>query len=149
MPVSVQSLAWEVIWTIPGSTVGDRLIGTIIGGFLGIGLFWVEHQLFPGGNYFFRLPILFLGIVILVAVSVQFRWPGAVQPGGVVLCIILFNTPAHHIAYALDRMLDTGIGVVAALAVNLILPAKGWTAGHLEQKTGTSLPGQVNEMRPS
>ena len=41
---------------------GNRLIGTIIGGFLGIGLFWVEHQLFPGGNYFFRLPILFLGI---------------------------------------------------------------------------------------
>ena len=35
---------------------GNRLIGTIIGGFLGIGLFWVEHQLFPGGNYFFRLP---------------------------------------------------------------------------------------------
>lgn len=129
---------------------GNRLIGTIIGGFLGIGLFWVEHQLFPGGNYFFRLPILFLGIVILVAVSVQFRWPGAVQPGGVVLCIILFNTPAHHIAYALDRMLDTGIGVVAALAVNLILPRQRldrWL--HLEQKTGTSLPGQVNEMRPS
>ena len=129
---------------------GNRLIGTIIGGFLGIGLFWVEHQLFPGGNYFFRLPILFLGIVILVAVSVQFRWPGAVQPGGVVLCIILFNTPAHHIAYALDRLLDTGIGVVAALAVNLILPRQRldrWL--HLEQKTGTSLPGQVNEMRPS
>lgn len=106
--------------------------------------------MFPGGNYFFRLPILFLGIVILVAVSVQFRWPGAVQPGGVVLCIILFNTPAHHIAYALDRMLDTGIGVVAALAVNLILPRQRldrWL--HLEQKTGTSLPGQVNETRPS
>ena len=65
-----------------------------------------------------------------------FRWPGAVQPGGVVLCIILFNTPAHHIAYALDRMLDTGIGVVAALAVNLILPRQRldrWL--HLEQKT--------------
>ena len=26
LPVSVQSLAWEVIWTIPGSTVGLSLI---------------------------------------------------------------------------------------------------------------------------
>ncbi|MDD3193214.1 MAG: aromatic acid exporter family protein [Oscillospiraceae bacterium] len=101
---------------------GNRLIGTVIGGFLGIGLFWLEHQIFPEGNYFFRLPILFLGIMALVAISVLFHWPGAVQPGGVVLCIILFNTPAHHIAYALDRMLDTGIGVVVALAINLILP---------------------------
>ena len=42
----VQSLAWEVIWTIPAQR-WNRLIGTIIGGFLGIGLFWVEHQLFP------------------------------------------------------------------------------------------------------
>lgn len=103
---------------------GNRLIGTIVGGFLGMGLFWVEHQLFPQGNYFFRLPLLFLGVVILVTLVVKFKWPGAVQPGGVVLCIILFNTPPDHITYALDRMFDTGVGVVVALCINLLLPRR-------------------------
>ena len=101
---------------------GNRLIGTIIGGFLGMGLYQLEHWIAPEGNYFLRLPLLFLGVIILVSLAVLFHWPGAVQPGGVVLCIILFNTPANHIGYALDRMLDTGIGVIMALLVNLLLP---------------------------
>jgi len=101
---------------------GNRLIGTIIGGFLGLGFYWVEHQFYPDGNYFLRLPCLFLGVLVLISLSVLFRWPGAVQPGGVVLCIILFNTPANHIDYALNRMLDTGIGVLVALLVNQLLP---------------------------
>lgn len=101
---------------------GNRLIGTVIGGFLGLGLYQAEHLFFPQGQYWLRLPLLFLGVMVLVCLSVLFHWPGAVQPGGVVLCIILFNTPADHIGYALDRMLDTGIGVVIALGVNLLLP---------------------------
>lgn len=101
---------------------GNRFFGTIIGGFLGMGLYWVEHQLFPDGNYWLRLPLVFVGVMVLVSLSVIFRWPGAVQPGGVVLCIILFNTPAGHIKYALDRMLDTGVGVALALAANYLLP---------------------------
>lgn len=101
---------------------GNRLIGTIVGGFIGLGLFWVEHQIFPEGNYWFRLLTLFVGVIILVSLVVKFKWPGAVQPGGVVLCIILFNTPPDHITYALDRMFDTGVGVVVALCVNLLLP---------------------------
>ncbi|MFI3325297.1 MAG: aromatic acid exporter family protein [Clostridia bacterium] len=101
---------------------GNRLIGTILGGFLGMGMFWVEHAVFEGGNYFFRIPLLFVGIIILVICSVAFKWPGAVQPGGVVFCIILFNTPENYIWYALDRMLDTGIGVVIAWLVNMVIP---------------------------
>lgn len=103
---------------------GNRLIGTIIGGFLGLGLFELEHRVAPEGNYYFRLPLLFLGVIVLVTLSVFFRWPGAVQPGGVVLCIILFNTPANHIDYALARMLDTGVGVLISLLINLLLPRR-------------------------
>ncbi len=73
---------------------GNRFFGTIIGGFIGLGLYWAEHQFYPGG----------------------------VQPGGVVLCIILFNTPPHHIDYAINRMIDTGVGVVIAFLVNYLLP---------------------------
>lgn len=101
---------------------GNRLIGTVIGGFLGLGLYWLEHLIAPEGSYWLCLPLIFVGVLILVSLAVVFHWPGAVQPGGVVLCIILFNTPANHIDYALDRMLDTAIGVVMALLVNLLLP---------------------------
>lgn len=101
---------------------GNRVMGTVIGGFIGLGVFWLEHQVFPTGNYWVRLPLLFLGIITLICLSVYFRWPGGVQPGSVIMCIILFNTPSDHIAYALDRMADTAIGVIIALCVNQLLP---------------------------
>lgn len=99
---------------------GNRLIGTIIGGILGMLLFQAEHMMFPEGNYYLRVFLTFAGIIVLISTSVMFKWPGAVQPGGVVLCIILFNTPANHIAYAFNRMLDTAIGVVCAIVVNAV-----------------------------
>ena len=103
---------------------GNRFFGTIIGGFIGLGMYWLEHQIFPEGCYWLRLPLVFLGIVIMISLCVLFRWPGGVQPGGVVLCIILFNTPAHHIDYAIHRMIDTGVGVAIALLVNYLLPRR-------------------------
>ena len=46
-----------------------------------------------------------------------------VQPGGVVLCIVLFSTPIEsYMSYALNRIFDTAIGVIAALLVNYFLP---------------------------
>lgn len=103
---------------------GNRLFGTVFGGFLGMGLFRFYIHFCPEGG--FQAPIfifLFIGVVLLILVSQVFSWPGAVQPGGVVLCIILFNTPVDtYISYSLNRMLDTGIGVIIALFVNLLLP---------------------------
>ncbi|MEG1395476.1 MAG: aromatic acid exporter family protein [Oscillospiraceae bacterium] len=102
---------------------GNRLIGTVIGGFLGMGLFWVFLQLEPYGGRVWMLPLLFIGVILLILAAQIFHWPGAVQPGGVVLCIILFNTPAAtYVAYSLNRMVDTGVGVLIALLVNLLLP---------------------------
>ncbi len=101
---------------------GNRFFGTIIGGFIGLGLYWLEHAIYPEGNYWLRLPLVSLGVVVMISICVLFHWPGGVQPGGVVLCIILFNTPAHHIDYAISRMIDTGVGVVIALLVNYLLP---------------------------
>lgn len=102
---------------------GNRLIGTVIGGFLGMGLFWLYLFVAPYGGRVWLLPLLFIGVVILIVCAQLFHWPGAVQPGGVVLCIILFNTPVDtYVPYALNRMVDTGVGVLVALGVNLLLP---------------------------
>ena len=44
----------------------------------------------------------------------------------VVLCIVLFSTPIEtYMSYALNRIFDTAIGVIAALLVNYFLPRPG------------------------
>lgn len=103
---------------------GNRFFGTIIGGLLGMLLFRIYICFYPEGGYHFALlPFLFAGVVALIVISQIFHWPGAVQPGGVVLCIILFNTPVEtYVSYCVARMIDTGVGVALALLVNWLLP---------------------------
>ena len=103
---------------------GNRFFGTLFGGFLGMLLFRLYIVFYPqGGLHAPLLIFLFVGVVSLIVVSQVFNWPGAVQPGGVVLCILLFNTPVEtYVAYSLNRIIDTGIGVVVALLVNWLLP---------------------------
>lgn len=113
---------------------GNRLFGTVIGGFLGMGLFALYLKVHPeGGHHFLLLPLLFVGVVVLIVLA-QIFWVGAVQPGGVILCIILFNTPADtYISYSLTRMADTAIGVLVALALNALLSRERlerWFAGQ-------------------
>ena len=103
---------------------GNRFFGTLIGGLIGMGLFRFYIIFMPEGGYSMLLLLLaFIGVVLLILASQLFHWVGAVQPGGVVLCIILFSTPVEtYISYSLNRMLDTGIGVAVALLVNWLLP---------------------------
>ena len=102
---------------------GNRLFGTILGGLLGIALYRVYLIFYPDGGYHLLLvALLFGGIVVLILLA-QFFWVGAVQPGGVVLCIVLFNTPVDtYVSYALNRMFDTGVGVAMSLLINWLLP---------------------------
>lgn len=102
---------------------GNRLFGTVIGGFLGIALFALYLQFYPDGSlHLLLLPLLFVGVVALIVLA-QIFWVGAVQPGGVILCIILFSTPAEtYVSYSLNRMADTAIGVLVALLINALLP---------------------------
>ena len=99
---------------------GNRFFGTVIGGFIGIFLYRLYLMLVPeGGRTLWQLPLLFVGVVLLIMCCQLFKWPGGIQPGGVVLCIILFNTPVEtYIEYSIFRMIDTGVGVACALFVN-------------------------------
>lgn len=102
---------------------GNRLFGTVIGGFLGMGLFRIYLIFYPDGeSRLLLVPLLFVGVVILIVLA-QVFWIGAVQPGGVVLCIVLFNTPVDsYVSYALNRMIDTAVGVAMSLLINYLLP---------------------------
>ena len=103
---------------------GNRLFGTIIGGVIGMLLFHIYVQFYPDGEKrYIILLLLFIGTLLLVITSLFFKWPGAIQPGGVVLCIILFNTPVDtYISYSLNRILDTAIGVIISLTINWLFP---------------------------
>lgn len=102
---------------------GNRFFGTLIGGLLGMGLFRLYLIFYPDGRPRLLLVALtFAGVVALIFFC-QIFWVGGVQPGSVVLCIILFNTPPEaYIAYSLNRMADTGVGVLMSLAINRLLP---------------------------
>ena len=112
---------------------GNRLFGTLIGGLLGIVLFWVYVQVHPNGEDSLLLVLLtFVGVIILIWLC-QIFWVGGVQPGGVELCINLFNTPVEsYVSYALNRIFDTAVGVVMALIVNSMFPG-GFTFKFLEK----------------
>ena len=98
---------------------GNRLFGTVIGGFLGMALFRFYLIFYPeGGRSLLLVALVFVGTVLLIWLC-QIFWVGGVQPGGVVLCIILFNTPVDtYISYSVFRMIDTGVGVAVALVMN-------------------------------
>jgi|GEM_PF-159096 len=105
---------------------GNRLWGTILGGLLGMALFRLYLVFVPDGSHSLLLVgFTFVGVVLLVMLC-QVFWLGGVQPGGVVLCILLFNTPVDtYVSYALNRIFDTTVGVLAALAVSWLLPRGG------------------------
>ena len=104
---------------------GNRLFGTIVGGLIGMVLYYIYIQFYPEPTSSFRFllfDLLFIGIVLLVLVCQTLFIPGAIQPAGVVLCIILFNTPvAEYISYPLNRILDTAIGVIIGIVVNMLI----------------------------
>lgn len=116
---------------------GNRFFGTVFGGVLGVILFKIYISVYPEAEIL-RYPateavkyhplillLLAIGVIALILVSVAFKWPGAIQPGGVMLCILLFTTPAdNYLFYSINRIADTGIGVLVALSVNLIFPRK-------------------------
>lgn len=123
---------------------GNRLFGTLIGGLLGMALFRVYIIFHPeGGMSLLLVPLVILGTVLLIVLC-QVFWVGGVQPGGVVLCIILFNTPVDtYVSYTLNRILDTSVGVIASLVVNSVFPGGftfAWMERMLARLRGEPLP---------
>jgi uncharacterized membrane protein YgaE (UPF0421/DUF939 family) len=103
---------------------GNRFFGTMIGGALGMLLFRLYILIYPDGETrLLMLLFVMVGVVALILISQICHWVGAIQPGGVVLCILLFNTPVEtYISYSINRILDTGIGVAVALLISWLLP---------------------------
>ena len=67
---------------------GNRLFGTLIGGLLSIVVFWIYLLFYPQGGHSVSLAVLLGFATVVLILLCQYFWPGGVQPGGVVLCIV-------------------------------------------------------------
>lgn len=103
----------------PWKSGGNRFIGTIIGGCLGMLFFYLQQQT-PGK--LIQIFYLLIGITCLIILSQFLGYPGAIQGGAVVFYIVMLNTPHdQYISYALNRMIDTGVGVFISVVINVLL----------------------------
>lgn len=107
-------------------TGGNRLFGTIIGGFTGMLFFYLFKQfplLFPYSKLLSESIFLFTGIIVMILISQFFGVNDSIPSGSVVFYIVMLLTPDQdYISYPLNRMLDTGIGVMMSILVNIAMP---------------------------
>ncbi len=103
----------------------NRTVGTLIGGALGVALLWAETLV----HLQHHMPLYYLAVSValipIISIAVAIRRPSAAAFS----CVVFLSTMVQHVgdavpyAYALNRMLDTMVGIVVSLLVNLILPA--------------------------
>ncbi|MEG0239553.1 FUSC family protein [Anaerorhabdus sp.] len=106
----------------PFKSGSNRLIGTILGGFLGMGLFYLQNQ---SQNKLIQILYLLVGIILLIFISQYLGYPGAIQGGAVVFYIVMLNTPADQtVTYAINRMIDTAVGVCISILINVVMSRK-------------------------
>lgn len=107
-------------------TGGNRLWGTVIGGFTGMLFFYIFKRLpllFPQSAALSELIFLFVGVIVMILACQLFGVNDCIPSSSVVFYIVMLLTPAdEYISYPLNRMLDTAIGVLMSILVNIALP---------------------------
>ena len=95
----------------------ERIIGTIIGGLLGIVLLFFMNKYIDSGLF---IIIISLGIMILIQVCVSINMRQSVVICCVVYLSIMINKShdGGYVLYTVNRVLDTSMGIIVALLVN-------------------------------
>jgi len=118
----------------------DRLLGTAVGGAVGLFLFWVNMNIWEG-----KLLILWVtfGTILSIWLVLLMKRPDACAVCAITLLIILVSVDRNApFLYAVNRMLDTAIGIAVSLAVNrLVRPIRlraAAMAGEGDEKAGVA-----------
>lgn len=100
---------------------GNRFLGTLLGGLVVIPFYWLY------ANRPFGLPghlYLVLGLFCVIYINLLFGAHSAIQPAAVVYFVVMFTvTKDRYVSYTIARILGTGVGVLAGLAINRLFPA--------------------------
>lgn len=102
----------------------QRLAGTLVGGILGIFILLIEEYLFSGRGEMIFLPI---SIILSIYLSNLLFKKDSVSISCIVLLAVTLNHngDAEKYIYAATRIIETFIGVIAALLVNrYVFPIK-------------------------
>lgn len=102
----------------------NRFVGTAIGGVFGVAVLFMETKLHTQQFMPLYLLILALLLIPIILVTLAIHKPSVSS----FTCIVFLGVTVYHVSdanpytYAVNRLLDTVIGVIVALIINLALP---------------------------
>lgn len=100
---------------------GNRFIGTLIGGLIVMPVYWCSHLSgWPIPEWLW----IAMGLFLVLYVSQIFGAHGGIQPGAVVFFVVMETViPERFVTYTIARIIDTGIGMLFSLAINVLFPS--------------------------
>lgn len=90
----------------------NRMLSTLVGASLGLLL----SSLLPQNGLF-----LGLGVIIVIYFHNLFNWRKSIALSAVVFSVVFMNTEAGRFSYALNRTIDTFIGIIVSMFVNYFI----------------------------
>lgn len=105
----------------------NRIVGTLIGGIFGMIVLMVQRMIIPSDMMILNYLFISIAIIPLIYITVIVEKPSA----SYITCVVFLSvTVAHGIdvsiyEFALNRILDTLIGIVVSLGVNAFHMPKG------------------------
>jgi len=121
----------------------SRFLGTVIGSTIGILFILTKYLYYNMWLHFFFIAI---GIIIVIYLNVFIKRRDSVAISCVVFLIIMINSEnfgeqtAHaSLIYAVDRTVDTVIGVIVALLVNIAVRRRKYVAKEIAPESSDEL----------
>ena len=105
----------------------DRLIGTIVGGFWGIIVFMLNNHLLSGIHIIAKYAVVSLCLIPIIYTNIRIKRPSVISTSAVVYLIITvsYSGVMTNVEFLYNRLLDTFLGFLIAMAVNMIkLPSE-------------------------
>lgn len=91
----------------------NRMLGTILGAMVGVIFYFINSS---------SIVTIGIGIMVVIYMCNLFGWKKSVSIAGIVFCVIMTNLDGRDpIFYALNRILDTFIGITIAVLVNYFI----------------------------
>lgn len=104
------------------ATAKSRVIATFIGGLAGLLFTVFEHEIIPIDSQLLRYAILSIAIIPIIYISILIKQPSTAYLSCVVfLCITVSHMgDDSYMLFAVNRMVDTLIGVAVAYIINCV-----------------------------
>ena len=100
----------------------NRFLGTFVGGLLVIPFYTLySYPMFGIPDWAWMV----IGLCLVLLCNLALGADSAIQPGTVVYFVVMFTVGEERVVpYTIARIIDTGVGVLIALAITTLLPTK-------------------------